>query len=80
MPTSERPTSEETGAVWGSEHETLRDEKMGDGNLFVSRLLRPAVADLLRPGPGQRVLDVACGNGVFARWLADQGAWWSRAT
>jgi len=67
------PTAEEVSAIWDRNAE-FWDEKMGDGNLFVTRLLRPATADLLRPRAGQRVLDLACGNGVFARWLADEGA------
>src|SRR5262249_1986577 len=35
---------------------------------------RPAVLSLLPPVEGKRVLDAACGPGVYAEWLADRGA------
>ena len=47
---------------------------MGEGNHFFSLLLWPAVRRLLRPRAGQRLLDLACGNGVAARHLAAAGA------
>ena len=45
-----------------------------DGNDFHLRLVRPAVERLLGSVAGSRVLDVACGNGLFARRLAELGA------
>jgi ubiquinone/menaquinone biosynthesis C-methylase UbiE len=53
---------------------TFWDQRMGDGNLFQRVLLGPATERLLRVEAGQRILDVACGNGAFARRLADLGA------
>ena len=51
------------------------DEQMGDdGNEWHLRLIRPAVERLLGPVAGERVLDVACGNGLFARRLTELGA------
>lgn len=50
------------------------DERMGDGNDFHLKLIRPAVEALLELQPGERVLDAACGNGLFARRLVDLGA------
>ncbi len=51
------------------------DEQMGaDGNSFHRTLIRPAVERLLGDVAGQRVLEIACGNGLFARRLADFGA------
>jgi 2-polyprenyl-3-methyl-5-hydroxy-6-metoxy-1,4-benzoquinol methylase len=47
------------------------DERMGDeGNDWHLMLVRPAVERLLGPVAALRVLDVACGNGLFARRLA----------
>lgn len=51
------------------------DEQMGDdGNEWHLRLIRPAVERLLGSVTGQRVLDVACGNGLYARRLSELGA------
>jgi 2-polyprenyl-3-methyl-5-hydroxy-6-metoxy-1,4-benzoquinol methylase len=50
------------------------DERMGEGNDFFDVLLWPAVEKLLKPEPGERLLDVACGNGVTSRRLANAKA------
>src|SRR5438067_2306865 len=64
----------ETQTLWDTKAEYW-DELMGEeGNKFYSMLVRPAAEKLLEVKPGERVLDVACGNGVFARRLARLGA------
>src|SRR5207244_9596548 len=50
------------------------NERMGDGNDFFTVLVWPAVERLLASRPGDRLLDVACGNGVSSRRLASAGA------
>ncbi len=50
------------------------DERMGEGNDFVELLIWPAVENLLAIKPGDRILDVACGNGLTCRRLAARGA------
>lgn len=50
------------------------DERMGEGNDFVEVLIWPALQRLLALRAGERVLDVACGNGLYARRLAALGA------
>ncbi len=46
------------------------DAHMGDGNDWHLELVRPAVVSLLQCVPGEHVLDLGCGNGLFARHLA----------
>jgi len=63
----------ETRAIWESKAE-FWDAGMGEGNAFQRVLIAPAAERLLALHPGETVLDVACGNGVFARRLAKLGA------
>lgn len=50
------------------------DERMGEGNGFQRHLVGPATERLLAIRPGETVADLCCGNGVFARRLAELGA------
>lgn len=51
------------------------DSKMGDeGNDFFNILCWPALASLLDPKPDSHILDIACGNGLTTRRLAEMGA------
>ncbi len=50
------------------------DESFGEGNATQRLLIGPATERLLEVQPGQCVLDIACGNGHFARRLAALGA------
>lgn len=49
-------------------------DRMGEGNDFVDTLVWPRVWKLLPNLDGARVLDVGCGNGLYARKLAAEGA------
>ena len=47
------------------------DVRIGsDGNAFHRELVRPATLRMLSPKSGERILDIACGNGMFALYLA----------
>ena len=50
------------------------DAQLGNGNDFQQKLIMPATDRLLNLQPGEAVLDLACGNGNYARRLADRGA------
>lgn len=50
------------------------DHRMAEGNDFFAQLVWPGVEELLQPQAGDRLLDVACGNGVASRRLARVGA------
>jgi len=66
-------TNQETRAVWNRNAE-FWDRRMGEGNDFVEVLIWPATERLLALRPGERILDVACGNGLSSRRLAAAGA------
>lgn len=63
----------ETRKIW-NEIAGWWDEQVGEGNDFQRLLIGPATERLLSLQPGETVLDVACGNGHFARRMADLGA------
>jgi 2-polyprenyl-3-methyl-5-hydroxy-6-metoxy-1,4-benzoquinol methylase len=65
--------NEETREAW-NENAAFWDERMGEGNDFVEKLIWPATERLLALRPGERVLDVACGNGLTSRRLAARQA------
>lgn len=59
--------------AWNSNAE-FWDSRMAEGNDFFRLLVWPAVETLLRPERGERLLDIACGNGLTSRRLAAAGA------
>jgi len=64
--------NQKTLASW-NQNAAFWDEKMGEGNLFQRVLVGPASERLLDLKPGELVLEIACGNGVFARRMAQSG-------
>jgi SAM-dependent methyltransferase len=65
--------NEAARSAW-DENAAFWDERMGEGNDFVEVLIWPATERLLELRPGERVLDIACGNGLSSRRLAAMGA------
>jgi 2-polyprenyl-3-methyl-5-hydroxy-6-metoxy-1,4-benzoquinol methylase len=65
--------NEETREAW-EQNAPFWDRRIGEGNDFVEVLIWPSVKRLLELCPGEQVLDVACGNGLYARRLAALGA------
>jgi 2-polyprenyl-3-methyl-5-hydroxy-6-metoxy-1,4-benzoquinol methylase len=65
--------NQEARTIW-NQNAAFWDERMGDGNAFQRQLVGPATERLLDLHPGEQVLEIACGNGVFARRLAQLGA------
>ena len=72
--TEQLSANEENRAAWDANAEVW-DAKMADqGNDFVNLLQWPVIQPLLNIQPGQKILDIACGNGLFSRRLAALGA------
>src|SRR3989442_7757907 len=64
--------NEETCTIW-DQNAAFWEERMGDGNDFQRLLIGPASERLLNLRPGETVLEIACGNGVFSRRMARLG-------
>jgi len=62
----------ETQRAW-NDNAAFWDQRMGEGNDFVEVLTWPATLRLLAPRKTERILDVACGNGLTSRRLAALG-------
>ncbi len=66
--------SKDARQVW-RDNADYWDQYMGEGgNDFHNLLISPAALRLLALQPGQRVFEIACGAGLFAREMAAQGA------
>jgi SAM-dependent methyltransferase len=64
----------ESNEIW-ERNAAFWDERSGDAGLLMQRtLIAPVTERLLALKPGERVLDIACGNGAFARRMAQLGA------
>jgi 2-polyprenyl-3-methyl-5-hydroxy-6-metoxy-1,4-benzoquinol methylase len=66
-------SNDEVRQAW-NRNAAFWDERMGEGNDFVEVLVWPATQRLLALEDGERVLDIACGNGLTSRRLAALGA------
>jgi 2-polyprenyl-3-methyl-5-hydroxy-6-metoxy-1,4-benzoquinol methylase len=63
----------ETQDIW-NQNATFWDSIIGDaGNKFHKTIVEPTALSLLDLTPGETVLDIACGNGAFARTMAQLG-------
>lgn len=67
-------TTEESRKRW-EENANFWDKYMGEhSNQFHREIIRPETERLLAVESGERVLDIACGNGNFSKRLAELGA------
>lgn len=72
--TESNQLNKETREVWDA-NAAVWDALMGDeGNDFFQVLQWPVIASFLDPQPANRILDIACGNGLTSRKLAKFGA------
>ena len=67
---------DEVHSAW-DELSAFWDERMEAGTTWQRHVIQPSVERLLQLGPGERVLEIACGNGEFARRMSELGGrWW----
>lgn len=64
---------QDTHEIWNGNADWWAD-RIGEGNRFQLEILNPPTERLLDLRPGERVLDIACGNGPFSRRMANAGA------
>jgi ubiquinone/menaquinone biosynthesis C-methylase UbiE len=70
----EKITHDNVRDVWEA-NAAFWDAHMGEhGNTFHRELVAPSAEHLLEIQPGERVLEIACGTGLFARRLLELGA------
>ncbi len=63
---------DESRRIWDANAEAW-DSRMSAGGSWQETLIAPTVERMLGLQPGETVLDVACGNGLFSRRLAELG-------
>lgn len=64
----------ESREIWDANAEAW-DKRIGGGGGWQSTIIAPMVEKMLNIQTGERVLDIACGNGIFSRRLAELGAY-----
>ena len=67
------PTGDEVRESWDA-LAGYWDERMEAGETWQGHLIQPAVERVLALRPTERVVEIACGNGEFARRMAELGA------
>jgi 2-polyprenyl-3-methyl-5-hydroxy-6-metoxy-1,4-benzoquinol methylase len=65
--------NEDTRNIWDQNAAFWDDTMRDDGNDFQRLLVAPTSERLLDLQPGETVLEIACGNGVFSRCMAQLG-------
>ncbi|MEI6042694.1 MAG: methyltransferase domain-containing protein [bacterium] len=58
---------------WGNEAEWY-DNYLADSDSYQKQIIMPNIIRIINPTVGQKVLDVACGQGLFSESMIDKGA------
>lgn len=73
MEQHDKQVIDDSRAIWDANAEAW-DRKIGAGGGWQTTFIAPTVERMLGIQTGERVLDIACGNGQFSRRLAELGA------
>ena len=65
--------SNELKEIWNA-NAAFWDNRMGEGNTYHLVLIEPNQLEMLDIKKGDKILEIACGNGQFARKMASLGA------
>lgn len=65
--------NDEVKQIWNA-NAAFFDSRMNEGNDFHKILLEPNQLEMLQIQKGDAILDIACGNGQFARKMTEKGA------
>jgi SAM-dependent methyltransferase len=66
-------TTDKSKCLWNELADTW-DERMGENNnRFHNEIIKPSTIKLLEIKENDRLLDIACGNGNFSRYMAELG-------
>lgn len=68
-----KKVNKEVKDIWNT-NAAFWDKRMGEGNDFHKLLIEPNQIELLDINKGDLILDIACGNGQFARKMTELGA------
>jgi len=63
----------ESRDIWDANAEAW-DKRIGSGGGWQTIFIAPLVEKMLAIQPGETALDIACGNGIFSRRMAELGA------
>jgi SAM-dependent methyltransferase len=69
---TQHPTNDDVRAAW-DENASYWDARLVQPDSWQQTIVFPVVLGLLDLAPGERVLEVACGNGLLAQRMADAG-------
>jgi len=58
---------------WGDEAQWY-DDYLADSDSYQRQIIMPNIVRIINPAPGKKVLDIACGQGLFSESMIDKGA------
>ena len=65
--------NKENKQIWNTNADFWNDKMGADGNDYHRKLIAPSTINFLNLQPTSKILDIGCGNGLFARRLAKKG-------
>lgn len=67
------PSVSKNTTSWGNEAEWY-DDYLADGDSYQRQIIMPNIVRIMEPAPGKKILDLACGQGLFSESMINKGA------